>query len=147
MKEDLNLLLLEAQQNTRAAILTHQQMAASLHRYQTELATSLRRHLGHARRWQVNSRTWRLGAVDAWLTTNIEYSTPTLDITFVLVTDESPLARLRLNIHLPLGQIPTDVELPLDITLPTTLPATRPVPLFMHRRSRAWKTYPEVTLR
>lgn len=147
MKKDLSLLILAAQQQVRESIHQHRCMAAACQQAQQELTRHFRLHLGHARRWYVNGAVWQLHYASVWLSSNIEFSQPTLTVHIQLATEDNPLARLRLEMQLPLGHLPADRPFPADLDLPCTLPATRPVTLYPHYRAGSWKTYPEITLR
>lgn len=147
MKKDLSLLILAAQQQVCSNIHHHQLMAAACQQAQEALAQSFRLYLGHSRRWHVNSAEWFLKSLDLWITSNIEFSQPTLVVHIRLATEDNPLARLCLEIEQPLAHLPNDRPIPFVVDLPCTLPATRPVKLYPHYRAGSWKTYPEVTLR
>ncbi|MBR1682662.1 MAG: hypothetical protein IJ700_04835 [Bacteroidaceae bacterium] len=148
MKPQINTLLLAARQAELQATEAHRTLATACQTLQEALAGAFRRRLCHGTVWTVNAVEWSVAALEVWVTDNVEFSRPTLKLFLRLrPTDDTPLLSILLEASLPLTAADLTHELPCDLTLPTTMPMNQPVTLYPHYRARAWKTFPEVTMR
>ncbi|MBP5769891.1 MAG: hypothetical protein J6W75_00820 [Bacteroidaceae bacterium] len=138
--------LLDTLHTLAQATQTHQQLAADCQRLQETERARFCRALMHGATWHINSQPFRVGALELWVSSNIEFSKPTLtlDITLRPANDEDDFSRIRLETAIPLTQMDPLHPLPTELDLPCTLPLTNPVTLYLHRRAGNWKTYPEV---
>ena len=148
MKPNLNTLMLAARQAEQQATQAHQTLASTCQTLQEALAAAFRRRLCHGATWTVNAVEWHVRKLEVWVTTNIEFSRPAVKLFFQLCpTDDTPLLTIQLEAAFQLDDVDLARELPLDLSLPVTMPMNQPVTLYPHFRACAWKTFPEVTLR
>ena len=148
MKTNLQDLFIDVVHAEAEATHAHQQLAAACQRAQDATAAALRRTLAHARRWDINSRQWACQAIDLWVSSNIEFSEPSLAFAITLrPPDDEPFLFIRLTACIRVTELPNTRPLPTDLDLPATMPMNQPTRIYPHFRAQSWKTYPEVTLR
>lgn len=148
MKQQLNTLMLAARQAELQATEAHRTLASACQTLQDTLAASFRRHLCHGTTWIINAVEWHVRMLEVWVSNNIEFSRPTVKIYIRLTpTDDTPLLSIFLEISFLLADADLSHELPFDLSLPCTMPMNQTVTLHPHFRAKAWKTYPEVTIR
>ena len=148
MKQQLNTLMLAARQAELQATEAHRTLASACQILQDTLAASFRRHLCHGATWFINSVEWHVRAIEVWVSPNIEFSRPTVKIYIRLTpSDDTPLLSIFLETAFLLQEADLTHELPFDLSLPVTMPINQAVTLYPHFRAKAWKTFPEVTMR
>lgn len=64
MKTQIQDLILDVLHAEAEACQSHQRLAAACQQAQEAIAAEIQRHLGHARRWFINSRSWQMRNLD-----------------------------------------------------------------------------------